>query len=101
MIKLKDDDYRVRIYIASAITVFFDIFEDEEGIYKDVYKNIPSNSPRLLNLFSFIEPDSKIGEGLKLTSLMTLAEIACRSPKNEKTIVMQLCTYAIQPPGNK
>jgi hypothetical protein len=38
---IRDDDYRVRMFMAKAITVFFELFEDEEGILRDINKNLP------------------------------------------------------------
>lgn len=40
---IKDEDYRVRAYMAKAITVFFELFEDEEGILNDIKKHLPSS----------------------------------------------------------
>lgn len=40
---IKDEDYRVRLHMSHAITVFFELFEDEAEILRDINKHIPSN----------------------------------------------------------
>ena len=74
---IKDDDLRVRIFMAKAISVFFDLFEDEEGILRDINKNLPIENEK---------------NDVIVTSLVTLGEIACVSIGNTKEILFQLCS---------
>lgn len=46
---VSDEDYRVRAYMATAVTTFFELFEDEEGILKDLNKQLPRRNINLLS----------------------------------------------------
>jgi hypothetical protein len=50
---IRDDDFRVRMFMAKAISVFFDLFEDEEGILRDINKNLPIAPTSKFQLFFF------------------------------------------------
>lgn len=38
---LKDEDYRVRVTVSKFIVIFFELYEDENGILEDIKKHLP------------------------------------------------------------
>ena len=81
---VKDEDYRVRIQMSKLITVFFELFADEEAILKDINKHLPITSDSI---------------EYKISALLTLGEIAIVSNGNTKFILFQLCQLMVTDHG--
>ncbi|KAL6075751.1 non-specific serine/threonine protein kinase [Balamuthia mandrillaris] len=80
---LSDPNYRLRKYMSSAITIFFDLFSDQRQIYHDISR-----------LLLPIPSDQDKSEEEKVTALLTLGEIACVPSVNEEKILLELCKLA-------
>jgi hypothetical protein len=75
---LKDEDHRVRVFMATSISIFFELFEDETGMLKTIQELIP------------VESEKKQSPEFQMTALYSLSEIATVSSVNEGQIVYKL-----------
>lgn len=89
---LRDEDYRVRIFVSKTVTVFFELFESENGILEDIQKHL---------ILSSGKKDEKISEEFLVTSTLALSEIACISPTSEASIIYLFCKFSQLPGSHK
>jgi hypothetical protein len=85
---INDPDFRIRSYIARAITILFEQFSAQTEVYQDVATELTKAEQNLIVEF-------------KVTALLMLGEIACISQENERFVVYRLCKTAVESEESK